>query len=57
MYSMTIDEAMYTASTVLAEKENSLWKRFKKYLAENSETICNGLASMSGNYYVPINKR
>lgn len=57
MYSMTIDEAMYRTSTVLAKKEVSLWKRFKEYLAENSETICNGLASMNGNYYVPVNKR
>ena len=57
MYSMTIDEAMYRTSSILAEKEISLWKRFKKYLAENSEIICSGLMSMNGNYYMPVNKR
>lgn len=57
MYSMTIDEAMYTASCSLAEKGSSLWKRFKKYVEENSDYICSGLSVITGNYYVPINRR
>lgn len=56
MYSMTIDEAMYTTSTILAEKELSLLERFKQYFSENSETIYAGLAAMNGSFYMPTKR-
>lgn len=56
MYNMTIDEAVYTTSTILAEKELSLLERFKQYFSENSEMIAAGLAALNGNVYRPVNR-
>lgn len=57
MNRMTMEEALYTTSAVLAEKETSMWKRFKAFLTENIKIVSNELAAMNGHIYMPENFR
>lgn len=53
---MTAEEAKYMleANANLGEK---IINAFKKYWAENAETICAGMAMMYGQYYAPSTRK